>query len=85
LRRNALEPELTPSGAAKAVGMSARSVHNLMKDTSQSFSEWLLEARVTHARRLPQSPGAESRKIADIAASCGFSDLSHFNHAQRSP
>ena len=79
IRRNALNPELTASVTATAVGMSVRSVHNLMRDTGQSFSEWVLDARVTHARRLLQSAGAERRKIADIAVACGFSDLSHFN------
>ena len=79
LKRNALDPELTPSAAARAVGMSVRSVHNLMQETDQSFSEWILDARVTHARRLLQSAGAERRKIAEIAMTCGFSDLSHFN------
>jgi AraC family transcriptional activator of tynA and feaB len=79
LRRQALDPELSPSRAAKAVGMSVRSLHDLMQHTGQSFSEWILDARVTHARRLLQSPGAAQRKIADIATDCGFSDLSHFN------
>jgi AraC-like DNA-binding protein len=79
IRRNALNPELTASVTATAVGMSVRSVHNLMRDTGQSFSEWVLDARVTHARRLLQSAGAERRKIADIAVACGFSDLSYFN------
>jgi len=79
IRRNALDPELTASVTARAVGMSVRSVHNLMRDTGQSFSEWVLDARVTHARRLLQSAGAGQRKIADIALACGFSDLSHFN------
>lgn len=79
IRRNALDPELTASVTARAVGMSVRSVHNLMRDTGQSFSEWVLDARVTHARRLLQSAAAERRKIADIAVACGFSDLSHFN------
>jgi AraC-like DNA-binding protein len=79
IRRNALNPELTASVTATAVGMSVRSVHNLMRDTGQSFNEWVLDARVTHARRLLQSAGAERRKIADIAVACGFSDLSYFN------
>jgi AraC-like DNA-binding protein len=79
IRRNALDPELTASVTARAVGMSVRSVHNLMRDTGQSFNEWVLDARVTHARWLLQSAGAERRKIADIAVACGFSDLSHFN------
>jgi AraC-like DNA-binding protein len=79
IRRNALNPELTASVTARAVGMSVRSVHNLMRDTGQSFSQCVLEARVTHARRLLQSIGAERGKIADIAVACGFSDLSYFN------
>jgi AraC-like DNA-binding protein len=79
IRRNALNPDLTASVTARAVGMSVRTVHNLMRDSGQSFSEWVLDARVTHARRLLQSAGAERRKIADIAVACGFSDLSHFN------
>jgi AraC-like DNA-binding protein len=79
IRRNALDPELTPSVTARAVGMSLRSVHNLMRDTGHSFSEWVLDARLTHARRLLQGAGAERRKIVDIALASGFSDLSHFN------
>lgn len=79
LRRHALDPELSPILAAKAVGISVRSLHDLMQHTGQSFSEWILDARITHARRLLQNPGAAQRKIADIATDCGFSDLSHFN------
>jgi len=52
--------------------MSVRSLHDLMQHTGQSFSEWILAARVTHARRLLQSPGAAQRKIADIATAAAF-------------
>ena len=79
LKRNVLDPELTPGVTAKAVHMSVRSLHNLMQGTGQSFTEWVLDARLTHARRLLLSTGAVRRKIAEIAAECGFSDLSHFN------
>ena len=79
LKRNALDPQLTPRVTARDLGMSVRSVHSLMRDIGQTFSEWVLNARVTHAHRLLQSTGVERRKIADIAATCGFSDLSHFN------
>jgi transcriptional regulator GlxA family with amidase domain len=60
------------------------SVHKLMERTERSFGEWLLDERLHRCVRMLQDPTQTRRKISDIAWTCGFNDLSHFNNVFRS-
>jgi AraC-like DNA-binding protein len=81
--RNFSHGGLSPGDVAERVGVSTRYVHRLLAETGASFSEHVLEKRLTHAYELLVSPARGSARIADIAFECGFSDLSFFNRSFR--
>jgi AraC-like DNA-binding protein len=81
--RNFSHGGLSPGDIAERVGVSIRYVHRLLAETGASFSEHVLEKRLTHAYELLVSPARGSARIADIAFECGFSDLSFFNRSFR--
>jgi AraC-like DNA-binding protein len=84
IRRNCSDPDLSPSAAAAHLRVSVRTVHKLMERTERSFGEWLLDERLHRCVRMLQDPTQVRRKISDIAWTCGFNDLSHFNNVFRS-
>jgi AraC-like DNA-binding protein len=70
---------LTIEGIAHRNGISARQAQRLFARSGQTFSEFVLDQRLSRARRLLLSPSSGHRKISDVAYACGFSDLSYFN------
>ena len=77
------EPDLDPTGAAATLGISLRSVHNLLEESGRSFSEHLREHRLQAAVRMLRSPRFADWRIIDIALAAGFGDLSYFNRIFR--
>jgi AraC-like DNA-binding protein len=84
IRCNCSDPDLSPSAAAAHLRVSVRTVHKLMERTERSFGEWLLDERLHRCVRMLQDPTQVRHKISDIAWTCGFNDLSHFNNVFRS-
>jgi AraC-like DNA-binding protein len=76
-------PDLELGQIAARHGLSARYVQHLFGLTDESFSGFVLEQRLLAAHRLLREPRNRSRKISDIAAAAGFSDISYFNRAFR--
>ncbi len=66
-----------------ALGVTPRYVHLLLEETGRSFTHHVLERRLAKAAALLRDPLWLARKIADIAAESGFTDLSYFNRAFR--
>jgi AraC-like DNA-binding protein len=64
---------------AQSNGISARQAQRLFAQSGQTFSEFVLDQRLSLARRLLLAASNRHRKISDIAHACGFSDLSYFN------
>ncbi len=62
------------SGAAKALGLSERSLHRVLKAAQTGFRKELATLRVEEARRLLAET---ARKTDDIARSVGFSSHAH--------
>jgi AraC-like DNA-binding protein len=60
-----------------------RYVQHLFDLSGTSFTDFVLEQRLRLAHRLLREPKNSSRKISDIAATAGFSDISYFNRAFR--
>jgi AraC-like DNA-binding protein len=77
------EAGLSASAAARLLGITPRYVHLLLEKTGKSFSHHLLEARLQKAATLLRNPQWRERRIADIAAEVGFTDLSHFSRTFR--
>ncbi len=64
-------------------GLSTRYVQHLFELFGTSFTGFVLEQRLLFAHRLLREPNSKWRKISDVAASAGFSDISYFNRAFR--
>ncbi|HXW29701.1 MAG TPA: helix-turn-helix transcriptional regulator [Xanthobacteraceae bacterium] len=77
------DPGLNAVAMAAALGVTPRYIHLLLEETGRSFTHHLLEWRLEHAAALLRDPRWRERRIADIAAEAGFTDLSHFSRAFR--
>jgi AraC-like DNA-binding protein len=77
------DPGLSATAMAAMLGVTPRYVHMLLKDTGRSFTHHVLNRRLEHAAKLLRDPQWRPRKIAEIAAEAGFTDLSYFNRAFR--
>lgn len=80
---NCCEPELTPDRVAQKIAISRRYLFSLLKSAGISFSQRLLQARLTTAHAMLLSPSGRCQLISEIAFNSGFSDLSHFNRCFR--
>jgi len=78
-----LDPGLSAAAVASQLGVTPRYIHLLLEETGRTFSRHVLERRLARAMALLRDPRMRGRKIADIAFSVGFADLSHFNRAFR--
>jgi AraC-like DNA-binding protein len=73
---NLSDPDLTPSMAAKALGISLRGLHALFSSQDDSFARYVLRRRLRACRTaLLSCPG---RSVTDIAFAWGFRSLSSF-------
>lgn len=63
--------------------LSPRYVQTLFEDDGTTFTQFVLDERLGLAWRILAGPRSAGRKVADIAYSCGFSDLSYFNRRFR--
>jgi AraC-like DNA-binding protein len=77
------DPGLSALTVALFLGITPRYVHLLLEETGKSFTHHVLEQRLENAAGLLRDPQWRSRKIAEIAAEAGFTDLSYFNRAFR--
>lgn len=77
------DPGLSAATVAAAIGITPRYVHLLLEETGKSFSHHVLERRLERTAALLHDPRWQYRKIADVAAEAGFTDLSYFNRAFR--
>jgi len=68
---------------ATSLGVTPRYVHLLLEETGRSFTHHVLERRLEKAAVLLRDPLWRARKVADIAAESGFTDLSYFNRSFR--
>lgn len=83
IERRSSDPNLKAATVAARLGITPRYVHLLVEETGRTFSRLVLEKRLERAAALLRDPHWQHRRIADIAAEAGFSDLSHFSRAFR--
>jgi AraC-like DNA-binding protein len=60
-----------------------RYARRLFEEDGTTFTEFVLELRLTRARRLLTSPCRVNQQISAIAAEAGFNNLSYFNESFR--
>jgi AraC-like DNA-binding protein len=75
--------ELTINAIAAHHHVSARYVQMLFEQEGTTFSEFLLEQRLTRAHCMLTSPRFAACTIGAIAFEVGFNDLSYFNRSFR--
>jgi AraC-like DNA-binding protein len=81
--RRSYDPGVSANKIAHLLGVTPRYVHLLLEETGKSFTHHVLERRLDKAAALLRDPRGRDRKIADIAAEAGFTDLSYFNRSFR--
>jgi AraC-like DNA-binding protein len=83
IERHSGNPDLNAATIATLLRVTPRYVHLLLEETGRSFTHHVLDQRLQRAAALLRDPHWRLRKIADIAAEAGFTDLSYFNRAFR--
>jgi AraC-like DNA-binding protein len=83
IRSGSADRRLSASAVAAALAVTPRYVHMLLEETGKSFTHHVLERRLHQAAALLRDPQWCNRRITDIAAAVGFSDLSYFNRTFR--
>lgn len=73
------EPNLSPTRIAAANRISVRYLHWLFESIGTSVTQYVIRERLERCRRDLGNPMMQTRKIADVAFSWGFSDVTHFN------
>jgi AraC-like DNA-binding protein len=71
--------DLSPNAVARRQRISNSYIRKLFDSEGTSFSQFVLDRRLEHARRMLIAPNCASRSIASIAYDTGFGDLSYFN------
>jgi len=82
-RARLTSPELGIAAAAKAIGVSPRSVQLLFETEGVTFTGFVLRERLALAHRCLSTPRLDGRTIGEIAYGCGFGDLSYFTRSFR--
>jgi AraC-like DNA-binding protein len=75
--------EVSVGSVALRHRVSARYVQKLFDAEGTTFSEYVLGARLAHAHRLLSDPRRHREKVATIALTAGFGDVSYFYRAFR--
>jgi AraC-like DNA-binding protein len=83
IERRSGDPGLSAIMIALLLGITPRYVHLLLEESGKSFTHHVLERRLDKADALLRDPHWRHRKIADISAEAGFTDLSYFNRTFR--
>ncbi|WP_246007851.1 helix-turn-helix transcriptional regulator [Gordonia oryzae] len=74
---------LNPDAIARAVYISTRHLHEVFHEQGTKVSAWIREQRIEAIRRDLADPMHAHRAIADVAASWGYPDASHFSRTFR--
>ncbi|BCJ90181.1 AraC family transcriptional regulator [Terrihabitans soli] len=83
IKRYFSKPDLDAADIAARLGVTPRYVHLLLEDTGRTLSEHVLDRRLAAAWHMLRDPAQRGQRIADIAFSVGFTDLSYFNRTYR--
>ncbi len=81
--RQAENYDLSISSIAARHGVTPRYIQMLFGEAGTSFSEYMGMQRLAAAHRMLADPAFAHRRIAEIALTTGFSNVSYFNRAFR--
>lgn len=83
IRAGCCDPGFSVGTVAARVGLSPRSVQDLLHETGRTFTDRVLELRLQRARALLGDPRYAGRRIIDVAFLSGFNEVAHFNRMFR--
>lgn len=75
--------DLNVDALAKRHGISPRYIRALFESEEMTFTDFILQARLSRAYKLLMSDGFALRTIGAIAAEVGFTESSYFNNSFR--
>jgi AraC-like DNA-binding protein len=75
--------DLTLPAIARRQRMTPRHARRLFEREGTSFSDFVLDHRLTRAHRMLCDPRQAHKSIASIVFDCGFGDVSYFNRCFR--
>lgn len=77
------DPNLDPAMVGAVFDISVRHLHRLFATGDTSFTEYLIERRLTSVQRMLVNPLYHSHTITRLAFDCGFRDINHFGRRFR--
>jgi AraC-like DNA-binding protein len=80
---NMAQRDLSITAIAARHHVSPRSLQRIFEREDKTFTEHVLELRLSSVHRLLRDSQHAARSISELAFDCGFGDMSHFNHAFR--
>jgi AraC-like DNA-binding protein len=83
IAKNIDQPDLSVCALARRHRCTPRCVQRLFEMEGTTFTEYVLEQRLTRAYRMLTDPHRHGEKISVVAWDSGFGDLSYFNRAFR--
>jgi AraC-like DNA-binding protein len=83
IARNLADRGLTVAAVAARHGVTPRYVHKLFASEGVTFSEFVLDRRLSFAHRLLTDHRSAHRPVTSVALEAGFGDLSYFNRTFR--
>ncbi len=83
VRAGFTDPAFSPQDIARKLGVSPRYVQDLLQETGSSFTARVLELRLQRGPAMLADPRRDRLKVGDIAAACGFNEVSYFNRCFR--
>jgi AraC-like DNA-binding protein len=83
IARNLTAGDLSIDAVAASQGLTRRRLQRLFETEGTTFSAFVLQGRLGLAHTMLSDGWLIHTPISDVAYECGFSDISHFNHAFR--
>ena len=78
IRRNLTDPNLSLNWMAERHETTSRALRNLFYARNDSFTQWVLAARLDLAKEMLSEPQYDHMNVASIALESGFGDISWF-------
>ncbi|TYC58316.1 helix-turn-helix domain-containing protein [Rhodobacterales bacterium] len=79
IERRVAEADLSAGRIARQEGISERYLQKLFEQNGESFTHYLRERRLQHARMALVAPDELRIPVSEVAYSCGFTDAANFN------
>ncbi|CAN1724209.1 AraC family transcriptional regulator, positive regulator of tynA and feaB [Hyphomicrobium sp. 1Nfss2.1] len=83
IQGNLASPSLSAAIVAVEQGVTPRYIHMLFEAEGVTFSQYVLDQRLTRAHRMLSDPRYAAQSISAVALAMGFGDLSYFNRTFR--